>query len=82
MRFLTSRISLFVVMFLALAGVSVGQDSSQSPKQDMKDAAHSTTHAAKKTGHEVKKGTKKATHKGAKMTRKTAKKVEDKTMPQ
>jgi Ni/Co efflux regulator RcnB len=51
----------------------------QGAGQDMKDAAHSTGHAAKKTGHKIKHGTKKAVHKTAHATKKGAQKVEGKT---
>lgn len=55
------------------------QNDNGGIKQDTKDAAHSTAHAAKKTGHKIKHGTKKVVHSGAKATRKGADKVEGKT---
>ena len=61
-------------------------NTQQGAKDDMKDAAHATGHAAKKTGSAVKKTTKKGVHAGKKgvnkaahATKKGADKVEDKT---
>lgn len=83
------------VLLLAgsLIGVAVAQpqatetsNTQQGAKDDMKDAAHATGHAAKKTGSAVKKTTKKGVHatkkgvnKAAGATKKGADKVEDKT---
>ena len=53
----------------------------ETPKQDMKDAGHSTKRAVKKTGRATKKETKKVVHKSAKKTREGAQKVENKTDP-
>ena len=72
----------FILTMAIAFAISLGafaQSDNGSPKQDAKDAAHSTGQAAKKTGHQVKKGTKKAVHKSADATRKGSEKVEDKT---
>jgi hypothetical protein len=74
-------VKFILTMSIAFA-ISLGafaQSDNGSPKQDAKDAVHSTGQAAKKTGHQVKKGTKKTVHKSADATRKGSEKVEDKT---
>ena len=60
-------------------GVVLSAQDQNGPKQDLKNAGHSSKEAAKSTGQAVKKGTKKAVHAGAKKTRQGAGKVEDKT---
>jgi uncharacterized protein (UPF0333 family) len=83
------------ILAVAMVGTTFGVAETaqeQSPKQDMKDAGHSTKSAAKdtgratkktakNTGHAVKHGTKKAANKTAQKTREGADKVEDKTNP-
>lgn len=66
-------------MLLAVALTTAGFAQSDA-KQDMKDAGHSTAHAARKTGHKIKHGTKKVAHKTAHATKRGADKVEDKTV--
>jgi hypothetical protein len=74
-----TKIILTISIAFAISLGAFAQSDNGSPKQDAKDAAHSTGQAAKKTGHQVKKGTKKAVHKSADTTRKGSEKVEDKT---
>ena len=72
---------LFLLWFsvvLLSAGPMFAQQQN-GPKQDLKNAGHSTKEAAKSTGKAVKKGTKKAVHAGAKKTQQGAGKVEEKT---
>jgi hypothetical protein len=80
---------LALAMALACVAYAIPQDS---PKQDMKDAGHSTKNAAKDTGratnntarttgHKTKTTSKKAAHKSATKTRHGAAKVEQKTQP-
>ena len=66
-----------------LTATASQQDDSKdtTPKQDIKDAGHSTKNAAKKTGSATKKTTKKAANKTAQKTDEGAQKVEDKTKP-
>jgi uncharacterized protein HemX len=75
--------SLFVLFVSAVllcgSGMAMFGQDQNSPKQDLKNAGHSSKQAAKSTGKAVKKGTKKAVHAGAKKTRQGADKVEGKT---
>jgi len=68
-----------VVLSLAFSFAAFAQQDNSGLKQDTKDAAHATGHAAKKTGKKIKHGAKKAVNKGAHETKKGADKVEDKT---
>jgi hypothetical protein len=72
---------LFLLLFsvVLLSGGSLFAQDQNGPKQDLKNAGHSTKEAAKSTGKAVKKGTKKTVHAGAKKTRQGAGKVEEKT---
>jgi hypothetical protein len=72
-------VMLLSAMFLFSSGTVVFAQDQNGPKQDLKNAGHSTKEAAKSTGKAVKKGTKKTVHAGAKKTRQGADKVEQKT---
>lgn len=72
---------LFLLLFsvVLLSGGAMFAQDQNGPKQDLKNAGHSTKEAAKSTGKAVKKGTQKTVHAGAKKTRQGAGKVEEKT---
>jgi hypothetical protein len=62
-----------------LVGFAAQNDGTPSAKQDMKDAAKSSGHAAKKSAREAKKTVKKGVNKSAKKVKKGANKVQNKT---
>jgi hypothetical protein len=72
-------VMLLSAVFLFSSGTAIFAQDQNGPKQDLKNAGHSTKEAAKSTGKAVKKGTKKTVHAGAKKTRQGADKVEQKT---
>jgi hypothetical protein len=70
---------LLSAVLLCGSGTAMFAQDQNGPKQDLKNAGHSTKEAAKSTGKAVKKGTKKTVHAGAKKTRQGAASVERKT---
>ena len=73
------RLLVLFVSGALLYGSAMFAQEQNGPKQDLKNAGHSSKEAAKSTGKAIKKGTKKAVHAGAKKTRQGAGKVEQKT---
>ncbi len=70
-------------ILLTLTGRNaLGQDTSQSARQDMKAAGRNSKRAAKDTARATKKTAKKGVHASAKAVDKGSRKVERKTAPQ